>query len=122
MLYTCAGNMQNAFVRKFRCTFVVEPLNHIHQDTKSAGLIAVCERSFILRFPFIASSPTFYFSIFISTLPTQHTTFMTGKSFGEQNYPVSHYSMIRRRKEAFIFTLNMQAELHVVPKSPIRFE
>ena len=40
---------QNAFVRKWRYTFVGEPLNHIHQDTKSARLIAVCKRSFILR-------------------------------------------------------------------------
>ena len=36
------------FVRKFRCTIVGEPLTHIHQDTKSARLIAVCERSFNL--------------------------------------------------------------------------
>ena len=40
--------LQNAFVRKFRCTFMVEPLNHIHQDTKSARLIAVCKRTFNL--------------------------------------------------------------------------
>ena len=33
-------------MRKWRCTFVVKPLNHIHQDTKSARLIAVCKRSF----------------------------------------------------------------------------
>ena len=33
-------------MRKFRCTIVGEPLNHIHQDTKSARLIAVCKRSF----------------------------------------------------------------------------
>ena len=31
---------------KWRCTFVGEPLNRIHQDTKSARLIAVCKRSF----------------------------------------------------------------------------
>ena len=30
-------------------TFVGESLNHIHQDTKSARLIAVCERSFKAR-------------------------------------------------------------------------
>ena len=36
----------DAFVRKWRCTFVGEPLNHIHQDTESARLIAVCKRSF----------------------------------------------------------------------------
>ena len=32
-------------MRKWRCTFVSEPLNHIHQDTKSARLIKVCKRS-----------------------------------------------------------------------------
>ena len=37
----------DAFVRKWRCTFVAEPLNHIHQDTKSAWLIAMCKRSFV---------------------------------------------------------------------------
>ena len=36
------------FVRKWRCAFVGKPLNHIHQDTKSARLIAVCKRSFTL--------------------------------------------------------------------------
>ena len=50
MLYTCAGNMQNAFARKFRGIFVVETLDHIHQDTKSAGLIAVCKRSLYFAF------------------------------------------------------------------------
>ena len=39
MLYTYKGN-KNAFVRKFRYTIVGEPLSHIHQDTKSARLIA----------------------------------------------------------------------------------
>ena len=34
-----------SFVRKLRCAFVGEPLNHIHKDTKSARLIAVCKRS-----------------------------------------------------------------------------
>ena len=33
-------------VRKWRCTFVVNLLNHIHQDTKSARLIAMCKRTF----------------------------------------------------------------------------
>ena len=36
-------------VRKWRCTFVGESLNHIHQDTKSARLIAMCKRSFMLK-------------------------------------------------------------------------
>ena len=36
---------QNAFARKFRCTFVGEPLNHIRRDTKSLRLIAVSKRS-----------------------------------------------------------------------------
>ena len=36
----------NAFVRKWRCVFVCESLNHISQDTKSARLIAVCKRTF----------------------------------------------------------------------------
>ena len=44
---------QEAFVRKWRCTFVGEPLNHIHQDTKSAWLIAVCKRSLYQRFVLI---------------------------------------------------------------------
>ena len=30
-----------------RYTFMDKPLNHIHQDTKSARSIAVCKRSFI---------------------------------------------------------------------------
>ena len=29
----------------YTCTFVGEPLNRIHQDTKSARLIAVCKHS-----------------------------------------------------------------------------
>ena len=33
-------------MRKWRCALVSEPLNHIHQDTKSARLIAVCKGSF----------------------------------------------------------------------------
>ena len=33
-------------MRKWHCTFVGEPLNHIYQDTKSARLIAVCKRTF----------------------------------------------------------------------------
>ena len=32
-------------MKKVRCTIVGEPLNHIHQDTKSARLIAVCKRT-----------------------------------------------------------------------------
>ena len=40
MLYTYEGN-KTAFVRKWRCTFVGELLNHIHQDTKSAQLIGL---------------------------------------------------------------------------------
>ena len=36
-------------MRKFRCTIVGEPLNHIHQDTKSARLIAVCKRTVIFE-------------------------------------------------------------------------
>ena len=39
-----------AFVRKWRYTFVGEPLNHIHQDTKSARLIAVCKRSLTYQY------------------------------------------------------------------------
>ena len=48
MLYIHEGDKM-AFVRKFRCTIVGEPSNHIHQDTKSARLIAVCKRSFKRR-------------------------------------------------------------------------
>ena len=44
--YTYDGNKMYAFVRKWRCTFVGEQLNHIHRDTKSARLIAVCKCSF----------------------------------------------------------------------------
>ena len=36
-------------MRKWRCTSVGEPLDHIHQDTKSTRLIAVCKRSFSIR-------------------------------------------------------------------------
>ena len=32
-------------MRKWCCAFVGQPLNHIHQDTKSAQLIAVCKLS-----------------------------------------------------------------------------
>ena len=32
-------------------TFVGEPLNHIHQDTKSARLIAVCKRYLHMKRP-----------------------------------------------------------------------
>ena len=35
-------------VREWRCTFVVNLLNHIYQDTKSSRLIAVCKRTLIL--------------------------------------------------------------------------
>ena len=45
MLYTYEGN-KVAFVNKWRCTFVAEPLNHIHEDTKSARLIAMYKWSF----------------------------------------------------------------------------
>ena len=46
MLYMYEGNnMHSWLVRKWCCTFMGEPLNHIHQDTKSAWLIAVCKRS-----------------------------------------------------------------------------
>ena len=59
-------------------TFVGEPLNHIHQDTKvkSARLIAVCKRSFNIDFTVhigcIASVQTFLdglFTLFINILP-----------------------------------------------------
>ena len=33
-------------MRKFHCTFVVEPLNHIHQDMKLTQLITVCKCTF----------------------------------------------------------------------------
>ena len=39
------------FVRKWHCAFVGEPLNHIHQDTKSARLIAVSKRTFKIFLP-----------------------------------------------------------------------
>ena len=32
-------------MRRWRCAFVSEPLNHIHQDTKSARLIALCKHT-----------------------------------------------------------------------------
>ena len=72
MLYTCAGNMQNAFARKFRGIFVVEPLDHIHQDTKSAGLIAVCKRS--LYFAFRLSPVHQYFIFRFLTLHCLRST------------------------------------------------
>ena len=37
-------------VRKWACTSVVNLLNYIHQDTKSAWLIAMCKRTFRLSF------------------------------------------------------------------------
>ena len=37
-------------MRILRHTFVGEPLNHIHQDTKSARSIAVCKRSLRVDF------------------------------------------------------------------------
>ena len=50
MWYTRMKVTENAFVWKWRCAFVHgEPLNHIHQDTKSARLIAVCKRRFSKR-------------------------------------------------------------------------
>ena len=42
-----------------RCTFVGEPLNHIHQDTKSTQLIAVCKRIFKF-YPFAIKSDDVY--------------------------------------------------------------
>ena len=44
MLYTYKSNKMHS-VRKWRCAFVVNLLNHIHQDTKSDRLIAVCKRT-----------------------------------------------------------------------------
>ena len=35
-------------MRKWRCSFVSEPLNHIHQNTKSAQLITVCKHTVAL--------------------------------------------------------------------------
>ena len=49
MLYTYEGNKMHSWENS-AVAFVVEPLNHIHQDTKSARLIAVCKRTFKARF------------------------------------------------------------------------
>ena len=54
MLYTYEGNKMHSW-EKFRCTFVSEPLNHIHQDTKSVRLLAVSKRSLSWLFLFLES-------------------------------------------------------------------
>ena len=43
-IYTYEGNKMHSWENG--TTSVAEPLNHIHQDTKSGRLIAVCNRSF----------------------------------------------------------------------------
>ena len=43
MLYTYEDNKMHSWEND--ATLVGEPLNYIHQDTKSARLIAVCKRS-----------------------------------------------------------------------------
>ena len=43
-IYTYEGNKMHSWENG--TTSVAEPLNHIHQDTKSVRLIAVCNRSF----------------------------------------------------------------------------
>ena len=45
MLYTYKGNKMHSSENDPVLISVCEPLNHIHQDTKSARLIAVCKRT-----------------------------------------------------------------------------
>ena len=82
MLYTYERGLQvitsDAFVRKWRCTFVGEPLNHIYQDTKnrltsSAGIfisfgqeVRATRNAFFLGTATWASDPNNWHRSFLS--------------------------------------------------------
>ena len=81
-------------MRKWRCTFVAEPLNHIHQDTKPAWLIAVCKRSLTFGYSMgstfgygKASSNIIYILFDYMFFRIQRALFILFKMFGEHVPP-----------------------------------